>query len=309
MTQRFSHCAMICTIMPLLLLVAGCGGIQHRIDKGLPVAETAVVRLGEQLDKGRIRNAALINSYASTVADRKPDLRELTNALAKEGTRNGNIYQGLATRLENAKRQARSGGSSQEQEVLLTEIANIAQGADFEEFNRALSDPLNVLADLSDGVLPRMDALSAGASARANAAADLGPGKQLVGNPHYGNWQSGSGGSFWVWYGQFALMQNLLGGPRIGYGTWSGGRDYSYYHDWGRNTYTSPSARREQTRVENTARQKFTREGRTFRSPYAAKRAGASRAITRQKSFRPTSTASTRGRSGRSFGGGYRGGK
>lgn len=309
MTQRLFHGAMICAMVPLLLLVAACGGIQHRIDEGLPVAENAVVRLGEQLDKGRIRNAALIKSYAATVTDRNPDLRELTDVLAKEGTRKGNLYQGLVTRLEDVKRQAPSGGSTQEQEVLLAEIANIAQGADYQEFNRALSDPLNVLADLSDGVLPRVDALSASASARANAAADLGPGKQLVGNPHYGHWQGGSGGSFWVWYGQFALMQNLLGGPRIGYGTWAGGRNYSYYHDWGRNTYTSPSARREQTRVETTARQKFTRESRTFRSPYAAKRTGASRAITRQKSFRPTSTASTRGSSGRSFGGGYRGGK
>lgn len=294
-------------LVPLLVLVAACGGRQQQIEKNLPVAESAVQRLGEQLDRGRIRNAALIKSYASTVAERKPDLRQLINVLAKEGTRDGNLYQGLVTRVDDAKRQAGTTSTDQEREVLLIELGRIVQAADFTEFNRALSDPLNVLADLSDGYLARVDALSASASARANNAENLGAGSQLVGNPHYGRWQTGSGGSFWVWYGQFALMRDLIGGPRIGYGSWAGGRDYSYYHDWGRDNYTSPSARREQTRVENTARQKFSREGRTFRSAYASKRQGASRTITRQKSVRTTSTASSRG-SSRGFGG-YRGGK
>ena len=37
------------------------------------------------------------------------------------------------------------------------------------------------------------------------------PGYGYVGNKQYGSWQSGSGGSFWVFYGQYALMSNLLG--------------------------------------------------------------------------------------------------
>ncbi len=294
-------------LLPVLVLVAACGGSQRQIEKNMPVAEGAVARLGEQLDRGRIRNASLIKSYASTVRERKPDLRQLIDVLAKEATRDGNLYQGLVTRVDDAKRQAGRSTSEEERKILLTELGRIVQAADFAEFNRALSDPLNVLADLSDGMLPRVDAMSASASSRANNAADLGVGSQLVGNPHYGHWQTGSGGSFWVWYGQFALMRDLIGGPRVGYGTWAGGRNYSYYHDWGRDNYTSPSARREQTRVENTARQKFSREGRTFRSAYATKRQGASRTIQRQKTVRRTSTASTRGTS-RGFGG-YRGGK
>ena len=292
-------------VLAALALVAACGGTQRLIEKNLPVAENAVERLGQQLDQGRIRNAALIKSYASTVASRKPDLKDLTRVLAKEATRDGNLYQGLVTRVADAKRLASTSTSDQERQILVNELGRIVQAADFAEFNRALSDPLNVLADLSDGYLARVDALSASASARANNAT-VGAGGQLVGNPHYGRWESGSGGSFWIWYGQFALMRDLMG-PRIGYGGWAGGRDYSYYHDYGRDNYTSPSARREQARVETSARQKFTREGRTFRSAYATKRTGASRTIARQKSVRSTSTASTRG-SSRGFGG-YRGGK
>ena len=39
------------------------------------------------------------------------------------------------------------------------------------------------------------------------------PGYHYVGNPNYGHW--GGGGSFWVFYGQYALMRDLMGG---GYG-------------------------------------------------------------------------------------------
>ena len=43
-----------------------------------------------------------------------------------------------------------------------------------------------------------------------------------VGNSRYGSWQSGSGGSFWAFYGQYAFMTNMMGlhaGPvyRSGY--------------------------------------------------------------------------------------------
>lgn len=37
-------------------------------------------------------------------------------------------------------------------------------------------------------------------------------GFHYVGDERYGQWQQGSNGSFWVWYGQYALMRNLLDG-------------------------------------------------------------------------------------------------
>ena len=37
-------------------------------------------------------------------------------------------------------------------------------------------------------------------------------GYQYVGNPHYGSW---GGGGFWQFYGQYALMQNLMGGWQV----------------------------------------------------------------------------------------------
>lgn len=39
------------------------------------------------------------------------------------------------------------------------------------------------------------------------------PGYSYVGNPRYGRWERRGGRSFWVFYGQYALMRDLLWGP------------------------------------------------------------------------------------------------
>ena len=303
----------------LALLLGACGGesLRNRIDAAVLRLDAAVDRLGDDLDGGRLRNAEMIRQYASRVREAKPDLRELIDVLAREGTRSGTMYRSLETRLDETRAALPDPGARDEAYVgAVDELNSLARAVDPAEFDRALADPLNVLADLSDGALPRVDAISASASQRANGATDLGVGSQLVGNPNYGQWRTdSSGSSFWVWYGQFAMMQALLGGPRIGYGAWAGGRDYSYYHDYGRGNYTSPSARQRQAQVESSARRKFASEGRTFRSPYARQRQGASSSVSRAK-FASTGSRSassaTRTRAGsasmRGFGGGgYRG--
>ena len=302
----------------LALLLASCGGesLRSRVDAAVVRLDTAINRLGDDLDGGRLRNAEMIRQYADRVRDIKPDLRELIDVLAREGTRSGTMYRSLETRLDDVRRGMPGPDSRDEAYVgTVDELNSLARAVDSAEFDRALADPLNVLADLSDGALPRVDAISASASQRANGATDLGVGSQMVGNPNYGQWRTDSSGtSFWVWYGQFALMQSLLGGPRVGYGAWAGGRDYSYYHDYGRRNYTSPTARQRQAQVESTARRKFASEGRTFRSPYARQRQGASSSVSRAKfaSSGSRSSSATRTRSGsasmRGFGGGgYRG--
>ena len=312
-------------IAALAIAVAGCGGdsVRTQMDAALGRLDQALAGLGTALDDGSLRNAQLIRQYAAEVRTAKPDLRDLVAVLAREGTRDGTLYQGMQARLKELRAGLPEPGSPAAAYVDAADEANrLADASRIDEFNNALADPLNVLADLSDGKLPRVDAAPGGASRAANRATDFGAGSQLVGNPNYGHWQTGSSGtSFWVWYGQFALIRDLLGGPRIGYGAWAGGRDYSYYHDYGRRNYTSPSARRAQTQVESTARRKFASEGRTFRSPYARTRQGASNRVARQKfassgrtagsaartTARSTARASTRPASFRGFGSSSRG--
>ena len=57
------------------------------------------------------------------------------------------------------------------------------------------------------------------------------PGYQYVGNPQYGFW--GAGG-FWQFYGQYALMRDLMGGWRVGRGDWE---DYRRNRERGRPYY------------------------------------------------------------------------
>ena len=293
----------------LLSSLAGCASgeaARAQAERAHDEVNAMLLRLREDLAQKRVRNAALILSYADLLARAKPELKKITDVLRLEGTANGRLYKGLRKRLEdNRAATPPPDAPASAYEPVLAEYASLRAAADPAEFSRALSDPLNALADMSGGTLPRVDAISSSASRRANAADAQSPGSQLVGNPHYGSWRTdASGSSFWVWYGQYALISSLLGGPRVGYGAWSGGRDYSYYHDWGRDTYTSPSDRRRQGQVESTARRKFSSEGRTFRSPYARQRQGASSRVVSQKAFasRQGGFSSTRG-----FGGGSRG--
>jgi hypothetical protein len=52
------------------------------------------------------------------------------------------------------------------------------------------------------------------------------PGMAFVGNPEYGKWEkNSSGGSFWSWYGKYALFSNLLFYSTMGpvrYSSWNG---------------------------------------------------------------------------------------
>ena len=141
-------------------------------------------------------------------------------------------------------------------------------------YNDALSDTVNVLADLSNGELARVNAVSQQAEQRMNRSKDHGAGSQYIGNPHYGRWSHGSGGSFWAWYGQYAFFSSMLGGRPYYYHNWSRNRGYSYYHDVGRSNYTSRSQRTRQAATETRARKQFGSGG--HKSPYAKTRSGAS---------------------------------
>jgi len=134
-------------------------------------------------------------------------------------------------------------------------------------YSDALSDPLNVLADMSDGQLPRINSLSKSQSAKINNAQDFGTGEQLIGNPNYGQWATGSNGmSFWAWYGMYSMMGDLFGSRRTYYNDWGRHRNYSYYNDYGRKRYSSPSQLRQQTSLERRTQKSFQSRGQKFTS-------------------------------------------
>lgn len=74
------------------------------------------------------------------------------------------------------------------------------------------------------------------------------PGYEYVGNPKYGEWQrDSSGGSFWMYYGQYRLMSDLLGWGRVrqnDYGSYQANRQsgqpyYGPNQEYGMNGKTT----------------------------------------------------------------------
>jgi len=259
----------------ILLILVGCGDpVKEQIAQQLPITEQRVQMLGESLASNQVRNASLINTYANKLLASRPELKPIIDEFKKDATTQGPMYLALLDRVNTAKTQPNMFATSQD---LYEELINIYQAADPVLYSDALSDPLNVLADMSDGQLPRVNALSKAQSQLANNAQDFGVGEQLIGNPSYGQWQTGSNGmSFWAWYGMYAMMGDLFGSRRAYYSDWGRYRNYSYYNDYGRTRYSSPSQLKKQTQLDTRTKKSFASRGQKFDSPYAKNRSGAS---------------------------------
>lgn len=268
---------LICCVS--FLLVA-CGDDRpEKLQANIKTADYFIDNLGKQLDDERIRNAIILQQYAQLLSENKPDLAPLLAELAKDGTRRGPLYYSLNERLELLQKQPELLGDIEAQ---LHESEILIAASDPNLFNDALSDPINVIADMSDGELARVNAISKAQSLQANGAEDNGAGSQLVGNPGYGQWQSNSSGmSFWHWYGMYSMFSTLTN-RSIGYNNWSSRRDYSYYNDVGRDRYTSPAQKKSQDNLANKTKKQFGNRG-GFNSPYAKSKTGASRMSTSSK--------------------------
>ena len=272
----------------LVMLISACSDpVKEQITQQIPITEERIKALAKALDSGDIRNATLINQYAAKVIEIKPELTALVQEFKKDATPTGPMYLALVDRLATIKNNPQMFASSQD---LYEETLNLYQAADPILFSDALSDPLNVLADMSNGTLPRVTALSKSQSMQANTAQDFGVGEQLIGNPSYGQWQTGSNGmSFWAWYGMYSMMGDLLGSRRYSYGDWGNNRNYSYYNDYGRTRYSSPSQLKNQTQLEERTKKSFEQRGQKFNSAYSKNRTGASSLSTKSQQAQTSS--------------------
>ena len=281
----------IAILATILMLAVGCSSQEERLQRSLSglyqQADSSLQQLERNIDSGLIRNGQYIESYARVLRTQKPDLIEIIDLVSIDASNKNPVFLGLKNRLGEAKSQIDSviqaGGTTADD--LQKELGDIKYASSLDIYAAMLADTVNVLADMSDGELSRVASLSKKDSLAANGAEDLGAGSQYVGNPNYGRWQSNTGGgSVWAWYGKYALFSTLFNRGPIGYGYWASRRDYSYYHDTGRNYYSSPSQKASAVQTESRVRRNFSSQGRSFNSPYA-----------RQKSSgtRPTSTASS----------------
>ncbi|MBL4827298.1 MAG: hypothetical protein JKY66_06235 [Spongiibacteraceae bacterium] len=310
-------------LLAIVLILAGCSSQKSQwkaqIGQKLVQAQSAIDNLESSLSRGTIRNALLLTSYGDALKRQNPDMASVVNVLVQDAKWDGPMAKNLKDRLERAKGDAPDVLNRGEKDVtrFIRELDAITDGSSPVLYGLMLSDPINVIADMSNGTLGRVESMSKNASASANNEADYGKGSQLIGNPHYGGWQSGIGGqSIWAWYGMYSLFSNFSRGP-VYYGSWASQRPYSYYSDYGRNYYTSPSQRSSQNDTRARTEKKFKQQGKSFNSPYAKKRTGgaatasvtqrAARSSRKSSSFKSSYSSSQRSSSyktSRSFGGG-----
>jgi len=286
------------SLLFILQLLAGCESkleqTQTTINQQVASTGQSLDRLGSAIETGSVRNARLLSEYAQVLKQQKPELTRIANLIAEDATRQGPLYQNLAMRLNDVKAETVTLDNAG---LLLDELTRIKEASKQSLFNDALTDPINVLADMSDGQLARVGAISQQAEQNGGGT-DYGAGSQMVGNPNYGNWQSGSNGtSFWQWYGMYRMLGDLTG--RVGYSGWSQNRRYSYYNDYGRSRYTSPKQSVKQAAVETKTRKSFQHKGQSFSSPYAKKRPGS--AGLSRSSYTPTKTVSSYSKPKKSF--------
>jgi hypothetical protein len=273
--------------LSLIILLVGCSDpYKEKISQQMPITEQRIQQLADALDSGQVRNASLIRQYADKLKQQKPELDQLINEFKKDATVKGPMYLALLDRLATVKNQPNMFAS---QKDIFNELVNIYLASDPILFSDALSDPLNVLADMSDGVLPRVNSLSKAQSKRANNAQDFGTGEQLIGNPSYGQWSTGSNGmSFWAWYGMYSMMGDVFGSRRTSYNDWGRSRNYSYYNDYGRTRYSSPNQLKKQNDLDSRTKKSFQSRGQKYNSTYSKSRTGSS-SLSRQSSTAQTS--------------------
>ena len=238
--------------------------LQQTIQESIKKADVELTQLGKALDNGSIRNATILKEYSRILKQQQPELSKVVDVVSLDATRQGALYSGLTRRLDDIK----GNYLIPPYEDTLYNIDLLREAAKPTLFSDALTDPINMLADMSNGSLARVGAIS-------QKAEGQGVGNQVVGNPSYGNWQTNSSGiSFWQWYGMYRILGDVF--DRVEYGSWSKRRKYSYYNDYGRTRYSSPKQIKTQSALETRTRQSYQRQGKQFTSPYASKKTGAS---------------------------------
>lgn len=258
----------LCLLFLAGALLAGCVSEEERLSKQLwhyhAEVKTSIDQLSSHIEAKRVRNATLLLTYASTVKQQQPLMGEVIDALAADATVKGPMFTSLVARLNEAgERIPTSAKSTEAARTLTAEFNAIGAAASVNNYNMALTDPINVLSAMSDGKLAPVTNLAA------QAAENTKPAENLIGNPQYGSWQTGSDGdTFWAWYGKYALLSRMFERP-VTYGYWSEHRRYSYYHDTGREYYSSPTQKRQTAATEQRVQKQFTAQGKQFQSPYA----------------------------------------
>lgn len=263
----------------LSCLLAACTSQEEKwlkaLKKSYQLTEHSIKKLGQHLDAGHLKNAELLKSYAKVIKTDDPAVEPIISTLAANAITSGPMYGGLIQRLRDVDDQLKaiekSGNklTQQQANTLSTELNTLAIAARTNNFDGMLIDPINVIAGMSKGKLAKVSELAYEGAIKESTTTPTG--SELVGNPTYGTWKTdSSGSSFWEFYGQYAFFSSLFDRP-VYYYHWSRHRPPSYYHDYGRDYYSSPKQKTNATQAETRTKKQFAKSGKSFQSPYAKK--------------------------------------
>ncbi len=276
-------------VILLVLALGACGeSLEEQVGSSHKTVAGALDQLAQKLDGGQIYNANLIKQYAKIVATKQPDVAEVANELAKEGTRNSLAYKALSDRLGKIDLKPADEPAANKS---LDQLRRLTAAADPEVYDDSLIDVVNVLADLSQGLLARLHV------PETNKTSEKGAADRLVGNPAYGQWRSGPSGLTWFFLGRYSSFGGpFYGGGAYRYDSWYRGRSWSYYNDVGRNYYGS---RADNSRWSDAGRRmKDTRPKKSYGSLKSGKRLSTYGTARGMK--QPAAVKGTSSRSGRS---------
>lgn len=219
----FNAVAFTVAIFVTLLGLNGCDDYTAKRQEALrQIVSDNFVSLETQIREHKLPNIKILREYLVRARDLKPQYTELIDGLAIEiGLENPH--------LESLRNRFSSIGSIVDVDDRLAELTALAYATTPEIYNESLIDTINTLADLTEGVLRKVQ------------ASDNQPaGSRLIGNPAYGEWQNRNGQNIWIWYGRYRLFGDLFFRPQqYKYHSWYYERPWSYYHDYGRDIYGS----------------------------------------------------------------------
>jgi len=209
---------------------------EEALPNRVQAAEKSIKHLKSSINQGFIRNTVILKEYANILKKQKPEMSSLIDNLAMDASTDGAMFNNLQQRLDVLKN---SPELFETPNIRYKEANAIIDAAQTSNYNLALTDIVNVLADMSNGSLARINSEQKAESLSTNNAQDLGAGSQLIGNPAYGQWNNHGGTSVWEWYGMYAMFRDLVGGRSYSYDHWNRNRDWSYHSDIGRDRYSS----------------------------------------------------------------------
>jgi len=284
----------LAVLLPMTLGLVACSDPnQKRIEALTSIIEENIRTLESKIKSKDLRNIKILDQYIQKAHQIKPEHKELIDILTIDATVENPNFKQFKERFQKA-----SSLNSKEEKV--AELTSLSNATDSEIYNEMLIDTINVIADLTDGQLPKLESSSSGSKTK--------PGSHLVGNPAYGSWGTQNGQSFWVWYGQYRLFSDLFFGPHY-YHSWYYNRPWSYYHDYGRGIYGGRNINRQYDSLRQTNDRQLKQYGkRTGRNPSSyAKRANSrfipSSSTTRAKSSAYSTSYRNSSRSGGIFSG------